>query len=207
MTWTEHCWIPARCFGLNRCVLEKKGLPDLGEEVFRTFIGPPIKDSFREVFGLQGKELEEAVFFSGSFMENIIFYAQNLIREGKQVFEYLVENNIKPAVATYKRHDYMELLMKHFGFDKYTDILNGADSQGRLTKGDIIRNCIKQSGDISFSETLMIGDTGHDAKGALEIGIDFAGVTYGFEFKNEEEVNKYPNVAVIGEPLDIMKII
>ena len=42
----------------------------------------------------------------------------------------------------------------------------------------------------------MIGDSDNDAIGAQRLDLDFLGVTYGFGFKNKEEILRFPNAVV-----------
>lgn len=82
----------------------------------------------------------------------------------------LSNKGIKLAVATYKRQDYAEAILKHFGFDKYTDILYGADHENKLKKMDIIKKCMDDLGVHDYSRAVMVGDSRHDAIGAQKIG-------------------------------------
>ena len=74
--------------------------------------------------------------------------------------------------------------------------------QGKLSKADLIRSCIKQ---FDLSACVMVGDTEHDAKGAAEAGISFIGVSYGFG--NLKEMLNYPHIGLAGNPLDVLQII
>lgn len=53
----------------------------------------------------------------------------------------------------------------------------------------------------------MIGDSSHDAIGAEKIGMDFIGVTYGFDFKAPEDVYKFKAVGAAAMPLDLLNLI
>ena len=88
-------------------------------------------------------------------------------------------------MATYKRQDYASDIVDHYGFSKYMTDLCGSDAEGKMTKSDIIRNAIRESG-INKERILMIGDTNNDAIGAQKQGIDFLAVTYGFGYKKDE---------------------
>lgn len=46
--------------------------------------------------------------------------------------------------------------MHHFGFDKYTDIIYGADHENKLKKRDIIELALKDCGVKDFSNAIMI---------------------------------------------------
>ena len=104
------------------------------------------------------------------------------------------ENGIKTAVATYKRQDYAEKILKHFGFDKVCDVICGSDFEGKLTKKDIIKNAMDSLGIVDRKRAVMVGDSDNDAQGADELGIPFIGVTYGFGFDDKADVDMFPNV-------------
>lgn len=164
------------------------GLRELSDDELLTFIGPPLQVTFENVFGLSGEERDKAVV---AFRD---FYAENLLKakpyDGTtELFRVLKENGIATAIATYKREDYALKLLSHFGFAEYTDNIHGAAADNSLTKHDIIEKCIEESGISDRNRIVMIGDTLHDALGAEQSGIDFIGVTYGFEFADERPDN------------------
>ena len=110
------------------------------------------------------------------------------------------------AVATYKREDYALRLLKHFDFDKYCDPMHGADNNNVLKKEDIILMCIDELG-AKKDECVLVGDTDNDAKGAMEAGIPFIAVTYGFGFKSSEDLGDYPCIGLAGSPLEVADLI
>ena len=177
-----------------------KGLPEMKSgEIERIFIGPPIGCGFHNAYGLDGEELKAAVAaFREHYTQHDLFKA--VPYEGIfETLDSLKKNGIAIAVATYKRHDYAVTLLRHFGFDHYTDNIHGADSAGKLTKADIIEQCIAESGCDDRSKMLMVGDSINDAEGAKNARIDFLGVTYGYGFSSSEV---YP-FAVAKRPKDI----
>ena len=50
----------------------------------------------------------------------------------------------------------------------------------------------------------MIGDTVHDAKGAVALGVPFIGVTYGFGFRDPDEIHNTNAVAFVDRATDIL---
>ncbi|MGN0692208.1 MAG: HAD hydrolase-like protein [Oscillospiraceae bacterium] len=53
------------------------------------------------------------------------------------------------------------------------------------------------------SKAVLIGDSKYDAIGAMQSGIDFIAVTYGFGFENESDADEYENVCVCGSVEEI----
>ena len=53
----------------------------------------------------------------------------------------------------------------------------------------------------------MVGDSDNDAIGAESIGVEFIGVTYGFGFKNANDVNKFKNIGVANTCQEVASLI
>lgn len=187
--------------------IEKHRLHTLTDEVLSTFIGPPIQDSFARTYGLEGDILQElATTFRNQYKDVDLLKA--VPYEGiYEVFEELIKAGIKPAIATYKRQDYALEIMQHFGFDKYTDIIYGADHENKLKKRDIIEKALKDSGAADYMEAVMIGDSDNDAIGAQGIGTHFIGVTYGYGFKSADDVNKFTNVGIANNTKELIPLL
>jgi len=185
--------------------IERFGFDMPDDKQLRTFIGPPIQRSFADTFGLSGDIIQEmtAVFRDRYKGDDLI---KALPYEGiYECFDRLESNGIKTAIATYKRDDYAQRIMKHFHFDDHTKIIHGADDNNKLSKSDIIEICINESG-IPKEKVLMVGDTDNDATGAEGIGVDFLAVTFGFGFKPGEEIT-YPHVHVSDTAADIASFV
>ena len=172
------------------------GFEPLNDEQLKKFIGPPIQDSFASAYGLKGDILQEiAGVFRNRYKEVDLLKA--VPYDGiYDAMKKLADRNVKIAVATYKRQDYAESILRHFGFDAFTNIMYGADHENKLKKCDIIEKCIKDSGIEDYSKAVMIGDSDNDAIGAKKIGVNFIAVTYGFGFKSHADAIKYPNVGI-----------
>ncbi|MBP0954352.1 MAG: HAD hydrolase-like protein [Oscillospiraceae bacterium] len=188
-----------------RGTIERFGLKTLTDEQLMTFIGPPIQVSFQRYYGEDVDIQRLANAFREIYSGDALFKA--VPYDGiYDAFSELLEAGIYPAVATYKRQDYALRLLKAYGFDRYTDIMFGADNENRLTKSDIIRLAVEKTGAVP-ENTVMIGDTDNDAKGAAEIGAAFVGVTYGFGFKSPVDVDKYPNIGAAANTEELTRLI
>lgn len=185
--------------------IRKFGYPMPEPEVLRSFIGPPIQDSFARTYQLDKTQADAmAAEFRLSYKDVNLTKAEPY--EGiYELMEELVKRGIRIAVATYKRQDYAERILKYFGFDRYSNILYGSDFEGKLKKMDIIQKCMKDLGSTDYTNAVMIGDSWHDANGAEQIGVDFIGVTYGFDFQTAEDVRKYTCIGSADTPMEVLK--
>ncbi len=167
--------------------INRLGLPMIGDDELKSFIGPPVQEAFARRYGMEGEVLQELAGIFRDFYSTVTLFEAEAYDGIYTLFETFCKRGIKPSVATYKREDYALRLLKHFEFDKYTDIMFGGDHENKLKKKDIIEKCIAASGVNDKRKIVMIGDTISDAVGAELVGIDFIGVTYGFGFKTEED--------------------
>lgn len=187
--------------------MREKSLEIPSDEYLRSFIGPPIQNSFAKLYGLEGKELQELTdLFRNRYKRTELLKAKPY--DGLfEVLSNLKNAGIKIGIATYKREDYAITLLKHFGFDKYTDVMHGADNNNVLKKKDIIELCLKEMGVEDYKRAVMIGDSDNDALGADHIGIEFVGVTYGFDFAKPEDVQQFPSIGCVDKPIDLLSIL
>ena len=180
-------------------------MPD--EDTLRTFIGPPVQEGFARVYGLEGAILQEIATVFRNFYSTKTLLEAELYDGMIELFEAMRERGITPAVATYKREDYALRLLRHFGFDRYTDVMFGGDHENKLKKRDIIEKCINTAGVSDLSRVVMIGDTEFDAVGARDIGVDFIGVSYGFGYRSVDEIKGCGAVGAAQTPMEILKFL
>ncbi len=167
--------------------VEQSDLPKLSRKKKLTFIGPPIHDSFKNAYNLTEEETKNMVnFFRDIYKIKEMFNAK--LYEGiVSLLEDLKKNGYKIGIATYKREDLSKDIIKHFGLDKYFDVIKGGDKNGLLTKSEIISACLEEMDVIDKSNTILIGDSMSDYKGSLDNDVKFIGVSYGFGFKSKED--------------------
>ena len=195
--------------GILECVestAAELGFPAKEREVLITFIGPPLQDSFQRVYGCDRKTADLAtVIFRKYYSGGLMYHAEPY--EGIfTLCEKLQKDGVRLAVATYKKEDYARQLLGYFGFDRYMDVIRGADKDAKLTKSDIIGLCIEETG-VGKEDAVLIGDTLFDAKGANDAGVDFLAVTYGFGFRDEKEFESYPYIGAAKNTEEIEKFI
>lgn len=189
-----------------RYALEKYHLPVPAEAVLRTFIGPPLKEQFMAVCGLneaEGVRMVEA--YREYYSEKGIF--ENRVYDGiPEVLKALNDNGVRILMATAKPEVYAKKIAEHFNFVQYFDFIGGACLDGRRTdKYEVIRYSLDACGITEPDHTVMIGDRFHDVAGAHKAGIPCIGVLYGYGTR--EELSTAGADRIAGQPADLVKLI
>lgn len=180
--------------------------PMLPSEELLKFIGPPIQQSFMTYYGADREQAQEAAtIFRLHYKTDTLLKA--VPYDGiYELCNILKKNNIRMAVATYKREDYALTLLQYFHFEQYCNPMHGADHYNKLKKEDIVQMCMKEMGG-NIEDTILIGDTSSDALAAEKVGIPFIAVLYGFGFRSTTEADRYRNAGSVDNPLQIADIV
>lgn len=171
-------------FASIRYALKKMEKPPLDEATLRTFIGPPLNDSFVRV-GFTQEEAEEAV----------LLYRENYRSEGLlavTVYEGLPEllaalkGEYQLNIATSKPELFAKQILGNIGLAQYFTGIYGADMEGkRIRKDDVLRYALAESGNQDPQQAYMIGDREHDMIGGIKNGAVPVGILWGFGDREE----------------------
>ena len=163
------------------------------EEMFSGIIGPPLLWSCRETFGFDEETSHKAVALyreryavTGKFENRLYDGIEDMIKA-------LHEKGIKICLCTSKPENFAHDIIEHFGIMKYFTFAGGASlGEERNNKIAVMRYVLENIEEKDKSRILMVGDKHHDLEAAQELGLDCAGVLYGYGSK--EELSAYPNV-------------
>ncbi|WP_019241440.1 MULTISPECIES: HAD hydrolase-like protein [Bacillus] len=185
----------------------KMGVEKLTIDQLKSFIGPPLLESFIRECGFSKEDARKAVeLYRERYKEKGLYQAE-LYQQIKELLILLNENNCKTAIATLKRDDFAKKMITHFDLSPYFNSINGIDEKDTHSKFDIILMCLKELIQDDLSEVVMIGDSIYDAKGAEQAGIDFIAVTYGYGFRNKEEASLVKNVYIAENVDDVIRFL
>lgn len=185
---------------------KKMNLTAPTEKLVNEAIGAPLTEVFKEKFGLDEDNAMEAVKYYRKWYEDRGIYEVKLYPQMKEVCKELKENNIKIGVATLKKQDFAERILKNLGLIQYIDMVVGMDEKDVLKKSDMIKktlDLLRQNPET----TVLVGDSIYDAVGALEAEVDFIAVIYGFGFHKLEEVQVYKHVVAIRHPMELVNLL
>lgn len=167
--------------GIMNCAklaLEHYGLPIPSETELRTFVGPPLHDSFIR-FGVPAEEADNAIKIYRSRYIPIGKFENHPYEGIQDTLEKLKALGHTLYVATSKPETMSVEILEHFDMAKYFDIIAGASfDRSRSSKEDVIAYLLDQCGD--YDRKIMVGDTAFDVIGAKAHGIPTVGVAWGY---------------------------
>lgn len=194
--------------GIVKCIvttLDKMGLDAPNEEICKTFIGPPLKKHFLELFETDEKTADDFVrLFREEYAKGDIFLADRYPEMDGCLAG--LHKRFLLAVATNKREDLTVRLLEKFEMNQYFDAICGSDAASTLTKEQIVAKATKRLG-IKPADCLMVGDSLNDAEAAEKLGMPFIGVTYGYGFKRMERATRYQHAFFIEKLTTIKDIL
>lgn len=172
-----------------KITISQLGLPKQPSGIIERFVGPPMQESFVKYFGMSNNvALEYANLFRKNYKQYTLLQAE--VYPGiMELLDTLKNMKKKLAVATNKSHENAYLLLNHYGIAEKCDYIKGSDLEGKLSKTDILQDCIEYL-NVDSRSAVLIGDSSYDAEAARAIGLDFVAVTYGFGFKKEDDYSK-----------------
>ena len=162
-------------------------IPTPKREDLRVFIGPPLYNSYTKYFGMDDKTAHEAIARYREYYSVTGKYECTFFDGLRELLEALKQKGGKVVMATSKPTVFAKDIAKHHDIEKYFDYICGADIGGPINeKEQVIEHLFDISG-YEKNESVMIGDTVFDVRGAKINGIDCVTVTYGYGTRDELE--------------------
>lgn len=188
-------------YALNHYGITVENLNDLS-----SVIGPPLKNSFMELYAFSEEKADDAV---AKYRER---YSVTGLFEGyiypgiEKLFKDLSARGYKIVLATSKPEVFARRILKHFELEKYFHFIGGAEIGGKISeKEDVIEHILQSLNITDVSSCLMIGDRKFDLIGANHFNMDAMGVLYGFG--DVKELSAYPNVGLAKTVEDIGRML
>lgn len=167
--------------GIINCAkmtLERFGLPIPSPDELRTFVGPPLGDSFMK-YGVPADRVEEAIAVFRSRYLPIGKFENHPYPGIRELLETLKAQGHRLYVATSKPEVTAVEVLEHFNLASFFDCICGATfDQSRVSKSDVIAFLLEQIG--ADTDAVMVGDTAFDVIGAAAHGIPTIGVSWGY---------------------------
>ena len=190
-----------------RHVEEVMGVDPIPESDLKKFIGPPLEDSFRRYHHAGPEQAREMV---RQYRERYgtIGVGEAAVYPGIPEILDLIENTpgAYAAVATLKHQSMAEKSLARFDLTRrFAAIAAGTDEHP--SKADLIRKVMADLHWTDPASAVMLGDSRYDGEGALEAGVDFVPLTYGFGFSEPGSLLGLPTVFTAERPEDLVTFV
>ncbi len=163
--------------GSIRYALESLGAAVPDDDTLRSYVGPPLMQTFRELVGE-----EQAGHALTLYRERFGFegWMQNRPYEGiHEALASVRQAGRRLFVATSKPTIYAERIVEHFELDRFFDGVYGAELDGtRSNKSELVRWIVGRVE--PKGRAIMVGDREHDIIAGLDNMLGVIGVSYGF---------------------------
>lgn len=179
--------------GILNCIryaLDDMGIATPDDAEMRTFLGPPLADTFGRHFGMSSEQIDYAIAkYRERYHEVGLF--ENSVYDGiPELLQSLDDAGIVLAISTSKPTYSATRILEHFELDQYLAFIGGADLAGvRHDKAAVIAHTLEElhvRGRLDpDARMVMIGDREHDVHGARAHGIDTIGVLWGYGSREE----------------------
>ena len=145
------------------------------------FIGPPLRQSFKDFYDFDDASTEIAVeqyreyFLDKGIFENVLYNGIDImLKKLKQQGKTLLIASSKPTPQ-------VEKILEYFCICEYFSFISGSELNGdRSDKKDLILYALEAVGIKGMNNCIMVGDRKYDITGAKSAGIDSVGVLYGY---------------------------
>lgn len=161
-------------------------------EELRRLIGGQLLKTYTNVFGFSEEQAKIAVKAYRKRYAEIGIKKAVLYPKFEDLLKYLKKKGYMIGVATLKAERFADEMLKEFEIRDYFDVVCGMDENDNADKASLVEKCILKC-DASAKETVLIGDSMNDYNGAIQVGVNFIGVAYGFGFTPNGEYN-FPKV-------------
>ena len=164
------------------------GVEDLPDDIKLRFIGPPLKDSFKEYCGFDEETIKKAIALYRERYSKVGKFENRPYEGIPELLKKLKDDNRVLVIASSKPTGFVEDILNKFDLRQYFDIISAADLSGKkCEKEDVIKEALEilnlKNGD---KDVVMIGDRHYDINGAKYFDLDSIGVNYGFAFDKNE---------------------
>lgn len=186
---------------------QELGIEPLPQKTLEKFIGPPLEWSIETYYGADAEtaarwaKVYRRIYGEGGCIRHSRLYPY--IRES---LELIRQQGGKSAVTSLKIDEMVTLTLDVYGLVPCFDTLVGR-SDACPTKADTIREAMRRLHWTDAESAVLFGDSRYDGEGAMQAGVAFVPLTYGFGFAEEGSMDGLECVTVAREPADVFRFI
>ncbi len=171
------------CVDCMNVLLEKRHLPRLSLETYRSVFNFPVRDYYEEIgfdfsredFGIPAKEFMD--LYHRFLPETLLFPC------AEEVLEYFKKEGYRQLVLSAMEHNSLMKTLEERDILDYFDAVSGIDNIYAGSKQEMARAFLNRLG-LNSLDMVLVGDTLHDREVAQVLGIDYLLVAAGHQSKS-----------------------
>jgi phosphoglycolate phosphatase len=193
-----------------RYSLDAMGIQTPDDATMRTFLGPPLADTYGGYFGMDKGEIDHAIALYREHYHEVGLFENDVYPGIPELLESLSASGAVLAVATSKPTFSATRILEHYSLAGHLAFIGGAELDGsRNGKSAVIAHTLEalaSSGHYREGDSaIMVGDREHDVRGAAEHGIDTVGVLWGYG--TADELLGAGAIALAEHPSDLLGLL
>ena len=171
-----------------------------------SFIGPPLRITFKKLFNTNDEALiEKAVALYRERFSTVGLFENKVYPGIPEMLSSLHKKSFKLYVVTSKAKIYADRIIDHFQLSPWFNDVYGSELGGRFdNKADLI-TFILNNRKLRVEETVMIGDKKEDIMAGKANRTKTIGVTYGYG--SLQEISDTAPDYICGSPAEIEKLV
>ena len=170
--------------------LAEFGFPQHPESDYRFFVGNGVNKLIERALPVEHRSQDEQSKVKHEFMKYYQAHGEERTRPYPGIAELLTNLNKKGYLLAVASNKYQqgttEFVNHYFPGIKFVSVL-GQREGVPVKPSPVIVDQIREIAGVGKEETLYVGDSGVDAATALNAGVDFVGVLWGFRPRGEME--------------------
>ena len=197
------------CEGVTNAVaysLKKFNIPIKSRESLKSFIGPPLVDSYMQYCSFDRERALKVVETYREYYREIGIFEFKVYDGIKELLQNLRQRGLKLFIATSKPEIFAKQILNKAGLEgEFKGIFGATLDSSRVHKTDVISYALDSLSLNDTAEAIMVGDTCFDILGAKSLGMSSVGVTYGYG--DIDELNSSAPDYIVNTPLEILEIL
>lgn len=165
-------------------MFERIGITEDNEERLRSFIGPPVTENLKRVYGFSEDEAQQAYVLFREYYERQGVWESRLYEGIVEAIEDIKSSGKQVYIATAKPEFIALPVLKHFGITELFDRVFAVQREkGIFDKLQVLQHAAQELGPIPGP--VMVGDRNYDIEGGRAVGYATVGVLYGYGSRDE----------------------
>lgn len=175
--------------GIINCVLyalHKFGIPEEDRQKLTYFIGPPLFDSFRDLYGVSDADADRLVALYRERYHTKGVLESRLYEGIPSLLKHLRQSGIPTAVCSSKPEKFVREISQNLGILEDLDAISAVSfADKNADKAPLLQKALDLLGVKASKKIAMVGDRHFDMEAAATLGVAAIGVGYGFGSREE----------------------